>query len=514
MNTLLVFLFANSNPFLFHCQYDSDGDGDDSDVILSDDEDFEGPAGTGLLDMMKNGILPPELQVLYGLTLLSEGKADFLAVKMLKALEGLETPLNENIHEDLNENDGNLSLRIFRKAMSEPMTQLEAYAFSADIFKNVSRSTWVDEVLPIFQNYFEKLQKENELNLLKESTSLVNNVNLSLKKENCIKVLFSTFRMRLDRAYRSCQSKHIDDAKLVYDSALSVINDMLKFKKELWKLTPDGNPRSSSIEVSSFHINFVFIFTITFLSLTFLKMLNIFSSSFSLAIMSMKASDNDNISSLRDLLDKMKLCVGLVCNLDFHDLYNSSKGLLSETWRHFPVPSDWQDDEHVVISRSAYNLCLAGAVSSFSGWEKDEFHLNLMKRNRQKVMFGINIQGDKVAGLIDHERERQLTNIWLLIEDVIPSLTPIDFEDSMKNTKKTGWYKDALKSLHEFEGDQISSFGEDSGLNILLSFANVALLLANKEEDEIKQNALLKHALSIVLPAVSICCKNLCIIDN
>ena len=232
-------------------------------------------------------------------------------------------------------------------------------------------------------------------------------------------------------------------------------------------------------------------------------MLDILSSAFSVIIICLDPSDNNNVESLRTLIEKLKASVAIICQVDFHDLYSSYSSLLSESWRYFPIPSKWQSDEHAAMSRSAYNLSIASAVSSFSGWEKDEFTLDLLKRSRKDTFFGIHLQGKKVAGFLNSNRERHLSNLWNLIETLIPTLTSLDFENGVSNAKKVDWYKKAMENLeNNFKDESIATFGEDSALNILFIFAHIALLLAKQEDDDVKEDALIKHALSIVLPPV------------
>jgi hypothetical protein len=199
----------------------------------------------------------------------------------------------------------------------------------------------------------------------------------------------------------------------------------------------------------------------------------------------------------------MKVSVALICRVNFHDLYSSKSYLQSESWRYFPIPSSWQSDEYSAMSRSAYNLSVASAVSSFSGWEKDEFTLNLLKRSRKDTFFGIQLQGKQVAGFLNNKREGHLTDLWHLVEDLIPTLSSLDFENAVSNAKQVEWYKKAMMNLESnFKDVPIAAFGEDSALNILFIFAHIALLLAKEEEDELKEEALIKHALSIILPPV------------
>jgi hypothetical protein len=91
-----------------------------------------------------------------------------------------------------------------------------------------------------------------------------------------------------------------------------------------------------------------------------------------------------------------------------------------------------------------------------------------------------------------------------LIEKVVPTLTPIDFDNALSNTKQDEWYKIATKNLKKlFDDEAVASYGEESALSILLMFAQVSLMISKELHDNTKQESLVKHSLSLILPTVS-----------
>ena len=82
---------------------------------------------------------------------------------------------------------------------------------------------------------------------------------------------------------------------------------------------------------------------------TSLQLLNILSSVFSLAISCLESTDHNYGPDLFSLLGKLKTCVSLICQIDLNDLYTCKSSMLSENWRHFPIPSSWQSDENTII---------------------------------------------------------------------------------------------------------------------------------------------------------------------
>jgi hypothetical protein len=135
--------------------------------------------------------------------------------------------------------------------------------------------------------------------------------------------------------------------------------------------------------------------------------------------------------------------------------------------------------------------------------ENDEFTLNLLKRHWKDTFFGVSLKGKHVAGYLSENNEKRLSSLWQLIEVLIPTLNPLDFENAVSHVKHDDWYKKAMKHLKSFENEPISCHGEDSALTILLIFAEATLMLAKEQDDKRKKESLVKHALSILLPTVS-----------
>ena len=175
----------------------------------------------------------------------------------------------------------------------------------------------------------------------------------------------------------------------------------------------------------------------------------------------------------------------------------------AELWRDFPLPSDWQTEELRIVSMKSFNLCVSCNVSAFSGWEKSEFDLRLLRRNRGPTFFGANVKGKQVTGFLDGDEERQLCFQWKMIENLLPKLATIDFENAILNVKQTEWYRTAKTNLEtKFKTIPISIYGEHEALRIMLIFSNVSLHVATFERDDLKRKCLLKNALSVVLPLV------------
>ena len=219
-------------------------------MILSDDEDFDSPGGEKLIQIMKDGMLTPELQVLYGLSLISEDKLTFLATKMLNAMADFESDTFKDF-ELLSKDTSDISLRLFRRTMAEPMNKLDAFAFSSDVLKKSDKEEeWADELLPTFETYLEELKRENALGLLTGNTAS-ETMFKSVKRKNYLKVMFSTFRMKLFKAKKMATSE--EGKKIGFDLCMSILDNIFRYQDALWSMKSDGNPLPDSVEVRTIH---------------------------------------------------------------------------------------------------------------------------------------------------------------------------------------------------------------------------------------------------------------------
>lgn len=201
---------------------------------------------------MKKGVLPPNLQLLYGLCLISEGNRDFLAMKMINSIREIEHV------EDMDEkksafhvSSNDTSLRLFRQAMVDPMKKVDAFALTSDVLNKISKDEeWADRLQPLFQEYIEDLDANQVLDILKENPASLS-IYMSMRRNAYLKILFCNFRLNLAKA-RTIAS-NASEEKLyqnAYDLCQSVIEGVLRFQDAIWRTKADGNPIGDSVEVS------------------------------------------------------------------------------------------------------------------------------------------------------------------------------------------------------------------------------------------------------------------------
>ena len=208
-----------------------------------------------------------------------------------------------------------------------------------------------------------------------------------------------------------------------------------------------------------------------------------------------------------NLLSKLRTALSAICQTSIPNHENVSavtSSMLPESWKEYPIPCEWQNDAHRDISARAFNLCIGYTVSAFSGWEKEEFELELLRKRRGPNYFGVKVQGMQVAGYLNASNELELANQWALIEKIIPSLESLSFEDKLAKAKKADWLLESMKKLkNQYQSEKVAVFGEDHAINLLLNYSKLCLLVASEEKEALKEESLLKQSLSIILPMVS-----------
>lgn len=238
-----------------------------------------------------------------------------------------------------------------------------------------------------------------------------------------------------------------------------------------------------------------------------MQTIKILSASFRIVTQYLDKNNPKDEVMLLSILSRLRTAVCWICQAtipNHDDVYSSTSNTSTESWRYFPISSEWQTEELKFLSVRCFNLCVGCSVTAFSGWEKSEFDLKLLRRKHGPSFFGANVKGMQVAGYLDHEKEVQLSSQWKMIERLLPMLATLDFDDAINNVKQADWYTTAMSNLESnFKGVSIPTLGEDEALNIILMYSSLSLKIAYLERDDLKQKCLVKNAMSVVLPLVS-----------
>ena len=161
-------LFQTQNPFDMHWAYDhvdEDGASDSEDSMVdyfSDDEDLDSPSKAGAIEGMRNGVLPDELQVLVGVSLLVEGGKNYAAQRALAAVTRLK-------------DDAEMTMQLETESSSDwssfcipfvgATTETSFFALIASLVQRMGDGKAKNclNLIPLFQEHVEKLEREGLL---------------------------------------------------------------------------------------------------------------------------------------------------------------------------------------------------------------------------------------------------------------------------------------------------------------------------------------------------------------
>ena len=115
-------------------------------------------------------------------------------------------------------------------------------------------------------------------------------------------------------------------------------------------------------------------------------------------------------------------------------------------WKELPFETKWQSSELRLLSSCAFNLCVGCSVSLFSGWERDKFTLELLKKRAGPDFIGVNLDGTQISGYLDSNAEKELSRQWKDIQEFVPCAGTLDFDVALLETKESTWYKQAIHS--------------------------------------------------------------------
>lgn len=214
--------------------------------------------------------------------------------------------------------------------------------------------------------------------------------------------------------------------------------------------------------------------------------------------------DDDIESRVRvKLLEVLSLLCGIVIPDPLGAELPNEEGMFIKDWTSFPIKAGWQNLSHELISKRFYNLAIGCVVSNFSGWEMDEFNLDLLRASNEKRHFGVNIGGERVSGYISPSTEAELVDQWKQIVELLPQFSNFDFKSNLDAAKTSSWYKEVVEEMGE-NGDSMEAYGEKDAFALFLTLSRLCLKAASSTaSDAGKHYALIKLALSVVLPLVS-----------
>eukprot|EP00934_Nitzschia_sp_Nitz4_P001289 Nitzschia sp. Nitz4//scaffold3_size479765//87037//91885//NITZ4_000034-RA/size479765-augustus-gene-0.7-mRNA-1//1//CDS//3329550560//1289//frame0 len=488
---------AMNAPLLFHNydKIDSDSGSDVDDVVpfLSDDEGIDEVENSGLLDSLRRGILPPEMSVLYGMSLIVEGGKNFLALKCLEAIDSLEKESSDSIARGGVETDrsGKPMWHLFRRAMTEPLGRTAAYAFLADILrKSGKEAEWSVYFAKPFREHLAELRQSG---LTKELTGLRENLSpfASFRKNQLLKVVLASCRFDVDTLRESSGKplfSKIVESPLSHADKLSIALTTLKtltFTLNLtWKVEPNGSLPSMCLEAVK---------------------------AVSKCIKWISQNGREiSYSKLYDVLECGRKIASFFCGGPSIPDFKSEVGkvnLFEKEWGTLPIEASWQDASLRQLSLRVYNLTVACNVSLFSGWEADEFTLNLLRRRYGHKHFGVHLRDDhRLTGFLPDTLEAEIARQWDLLYKVLPNFPDVKFRSILQSVKKSDWYVQEVEARQtQLDGIEIARYAEDDAEATFLSISSVCLALIDSESNTGRKSKLIQTVLSILIPISQFC---------
>lgn len=238
------------NCSLFFLQVGEEESDDEADALyLSDDEVILESSDEHLLPSLKNGILPPEIRLLYSLSLIGEGGRAFLAKQCFKAIELLEADDIDALISDPVDTDivKDPLWYGFRQDLTESLHKTAAFALAVDVLHKAKREAeYADVVTPLLQRHLKNLEMSGQMDIalfgrgaevLKFAVPTRNSV---------IMLILASARMQIQYAETIASEKKEEATKI----AFSVLDRIIPLLQTFWHVEANGSVPIFCVEVS------------------------------------------------------------------------------------------------------------------------------------------------------------------------------------------------------------------------------------------------------------------------
>lgn len=178
--------------------FDVEGSEDEDDNILSDDEELEDSNSTsGLLHLLRSGMLPTQLKAMFALCLLGMGGQDHVALNCLeKAIHSTELePWSEENSASTNKYPTDERRWIlFQESLLAPVNKLSLLASVADMIQNdVKSDFWIPRLLDIFRHFLKNFDKNHGVDKILSGRCEVT-------RNNAVKLLYAVTELIISNA--------------------------------------------------------------------------------------------------------------------------------------------------------------------------------------------------------------------------------------------------------------------------------------------------------------------------
>jgi hypothetical protein len=473
-----IFAFQNAT----YDAVDDHSEGGESDVPLSDNDDLEANyEAPNVQQSLRRGVLPPELQVLYGLSLIGEGGSNFLAAQCLESLDALEHKARSWWDETITNSDpsSNSSWVKYHRATTESLGRTAAYALTADVLRATGKEEeMAGRLATLFTRHFDLLKEEGALDL---ALRIEEDAIHYDAKYQATRTIIASLRYQV---YQAEMLMREDDGATRSEGrakAIAIVDLLMNSFLSQWKVQADASVTVENTE-----------------------MLGILSRAFAVLSKDEARDAEQKEKHLADLIRKLQMLACTICGGIEFDLLDRAA---SEKSQHstadlsgVPFPTYWLSPIQERLVLRTYNLCIATNVSLFSGWEDQEFSLRLLRHRDVDNFFGLTMADDSVSGYLGPCIERELSDQWDALNSQLPETCAFDFQARLEALKQTQWYTENKERHALHRSSSIASYGEDSGLLLLLSLSRACLLFAADLDEASHKDKLLFTSLSILLP--------------
>jgi len=352
-----------------------ESDEDSSIMFLSDDEYLEEP---GLLQSFKGGVLPIDISTMYSICLLGSGGQDYVA------LNNLENTLRSNQldmfdEEEITNEEGRGEEHnwiAFKKQFASPLGKTSMVAIIADVVKDRPIGLSSRRILDILRSHLKAIDYNDGLDDLLSSPN-------SLLRANLLKILLSAAKLMIQcdtQEMKKLNEPGVNDAevaKSVVADVLQTLTTLTRFQHVMWI----PNSLDWSLEGVS------------------IETLSIFSAALDVLVKTMTlVNDEVLMESVKVAVMKSRHLVSTIFQAESPS-FKPGGSIKYDTWKSYPLPNDWQTDFEKKLSTKTHNLCVACCVSTFSGWETEEFSVDkLRSRDDDTNLFGVTFANGRVAG--------------------------------------------------------------------------------------------------------------------
>ncbi|GAX25437.1 hypothetical protein FisN_1Hh392 [Fistulifera solaris] len=449
-------------------------DGYVSDVAFSDDEELNHSNNPALLQSLKYGSLPPELRFLYGICLAAEGGKRFLAMRCIEIVNSIGLEDLDWFNEDINDTAAvqDTSWQVLLKCTTAPLTRTAAYALLGDVLKKRLLDIPLYDLSRLLSEHARRLI---DLGIVKEALAEQSKNSLqSRRRRLVIDVLVTTARIQLQHVEEMMSTSLDSEREKRKELVLNLLESLTAYLRALWNIDSRAAVCTSCRE----------ILIALAVALRLLLVLE------------------EDFQEMCSITTKVEAAISILCGVP--NLQSTDNELYpTDNLRSLPFDSAFQSDSLKKLSLRVHNCAVATNCSHFSGWEASEFSTALLKSVDISYFSGISVENGHTFGILNDRWVPILARQWETLAMILPNYRRFDFAEQFKAASTRDRYVEVRKSMEEAtKRDKLCIYGEESGVEILLSYSELCLRLASisSARNRDLSSQMLYKALSIILP--------------